>query len=122
MSSFCPMPRDWHEWHRAYDTPGSPLAMRLEIVHRNIRTALDAMPPAESHLSLSDDEKALLVRWVSEGADYRPHWSSAPVSRESPPATKDASNPIDAFVRARLEAEGLDAAPVLACSENVETP
>ena len=33
------------------------------------------MPPPESHLSLSEAEKALLKRWVAEGADYQPHWS-----------------------------------------------
>src|SRR5258706_16020494 len=39
----------------------------------------DHMPPPESHLSLSDTEKALLKRWVIEGADYRPHWSLVPI-------------------------------------------
>ena len=38
----------------------------------------DTMPPPESNLSLTEDEKALLKRWVAEGADYRPHWSFAP--------------------------------------------
>ena len=74
----------------------------------------DAMPPAESHLSLSDDEKALLRRWIAEGAEYRPHWSLAPVAAGVPPALRDGSkpaNPIDAFVRARLDEEGLEPAP-----------
>ncbi len=39
----------------------------------------DMMPPADSHLTLSDAEKALLRRWVAEGADYKPHWSLIPV-------------------------------------------
>lgn len=39
------MVRDWHEWHRAYDMPGSPLARRLDIVQQCIRDALDATPP-----------------------------------------------------------------------------
>src|SRR5687768_3504499 len=69
------------------------------------------MPPAESNLSLTDAEKALLTRWVAEGADYRPHWSFSPVSRATSPAAKGSSNPIDAFVRARLEPEGLAPAP-----------
>lgn len=37
--------RDWHEWHRAYDEPGSPLTIRLALVQRRIRDALDAAPP-----------------------------------------------------------------------------
>ena len=36
----------------------------------------DMMPPADSHSSLSDAEKALLTRWVEEGADYQPHWAA----------------------------------------------
>ena len=71
------------------------------------------MPPAESHLSLSEDEKALLTRWVAEGADYKPHWSFAPVSTVTPPSAPGSAplNPVDAFVRARLAPEGLAPAP-----------
>jgi hypothetical protein len=74
----------------------------------------DMMPPPDSNLSLTDDEKALLKRWVTEGAEYRPHWSLAPVSGGAPPVLRDGSaiaNPIDAFVRARLEQENLSPAP-----------
>jgi hypothetical protein len=38
------MQRDWHEWHAAYDNPGSGLARRLSWVQDRIRTALDAAP------------------------------------------------------------------------------
>jgi hypothetical protein len=37
--------RDWHEWHRPYDDPGSPLARRLLIVQRHVREALDRQAP-----------------------------------------------------------------------------
>jgi hypothetical protein len=103
--AFKALPAGW-----AIVKPGDPA--KSELIRRITTDDIeDAMPPAESHLSLADDEKALLVRWVSEGADYRPHWSFAPVSRVGPPVMKNASNPIDAFVRARLDAEGLAAAP-----------
>jgi hypothetical protein len=36
--------RDWHEWHAAYDHPGSGLARRLSWVQERIRAALDAAP------------------------------------------------------------------------------
>ncbi|HEY8155150.1 MAG TPA: class I SAM-dependent methyltransferase family protein [Myxococcota bacterium] len=36
--------RDWHAWHAPYDDAGSPLAIRLAIVQRRIREALDAAP------------------------------------------------------------------------------
>ena len=72
------------------------------------------MPPADSNLSLTDDEKALLQRWVAEGAEYRPHWSLAPVVSRPPPVLRGGStpdNPIDTFVRARLADDGLSPAP-----------
>jgi len=37
--------RDWHEWHREYEEPGSPLTIRLALVQRRIRDVLDAAPP-----------------------------------------------------------------------------
>jgi hypothetical protein len=44
------MSRDWHEWHRAYDQPASPLAQRLTLVQQCIRAALDATPPGPTQL------------------------------------------------------------------------
>jgi hypothetical protein len=45
MQGFWPMAHDWHEWHRAYDQPESPLARRLVIVQDCIAAAIDATPP-----------------------------------------------------------------------------
>ena len=39
------MARDWHEWHRAYDRPDSPLSLRLATVQRRITDVLDSAPP-----------------------------------------------------------------------------
>ncbi len=93
--------------------PGDP--GKSEVIRRITTDDIeDMMPPPESNLSLTDAEKALLTRWIAEGADYRPHWSLAPVSAAAPPALRDGSgpaNPIDAFVRARLDQEGLLPAP-----------
>ena len=103
--AFKELPAGW-----AIVKPGDPA--KSELIRRITTDDIeDAMPPAESHLSLSDDEKALLTRWVAEGAEYRPHWSFAPVSRAAPPAAKGLPNPIDGFVHNRLEVEGLTAAP-----------
>jgi Protein of unknown function (DUF1553)/Protein of unknown function (DUF1549)/Planctomycete cytochrome C/Concanavalin A-like lectin/glucanases superfamily len=82
--------------------PGDP--SRSELIRRiNSDFEDDVMPPPESHLSLSEAEKALLKRWIVEGADYQPHWSLIPVHAVEVPASGiAATNPIDAFVRARL--------------------
>ncbi len=44
MTSVASDSRDWHAWHEPYDVDGSPLRIRLGIVQRRIRDALDAAP------------------------------------------------------------------------------
>ncbi|HEX2484510.1 MAG TPA: alpha/beta hydrolase, partial [Myxococcota bacterium] len=39
------LPRDWSDWHRAYDRPGSFLALRLAVVQMRIREWLASAPP-----------------------------------------------------------------------------
>jgi hypothetical protein len=74
----------------------------------------EMMPPPESHLILTPEEKSLLKRWVAEGADYKPHWSLSPVAAVVPVPAGPASrrvHPVDAFVRTRVAQEGLEPAP-----------
>ena len=90
--------------------PGRP--DRSELIRRVFLDADDEdhMPPAESHLTLTGAEKALLRRWVEEGADYRPHWSFQSIrSAPAPPLPANAANPspIDAFIARRLADAGL---------------
>ena len=92
--------------------PGNP--ERSELIRRIFAEDDDLMPPSESRLSLSDAEKALLLRWVEEGAEYRPHWAFQPVrSQALPRPSPDAAgvNPIDTFIAARLAQAGLHPAP-----------
>ncbi len=71
---------------------------------------------------LNDAQIALLSRWIDQGAKWpgaeqpdasaalATHWSYVKPKRPAPPAVKDPKwilNPIDAFVLARLEKEGL---------------
>lgn len=69
----------------------------------------DVMPPPESHLKLSAADKAVLRRWIEQGAPYEPHWAF--VAPRLPPLPGDARHPVDAFVRARLRQEGLKPSP-----------
>jgi len=72
------------------------------------------MPPPAMKKPLSAEQKAILTRWVREGAAYQPHWSYiAPVRPALPAVSNEAwvRNPIDRFILARLEAEGLAPAP-----------
>ncbi|MGH9363563.1 MAG: DUF1549 domain-containing protein, partial [Thermoanaerobaculia bacterium] len=72
------------------------------------------MPPPSSRKRLGEAQKDLLRRWIAGGAEYQPHWSFIRPARPEPPAVKDptwARNPIDRFILARLEAEGLSPSP-----------
>lgn len=68
------------------------------------------MPTPSSHLKLSAQEKAVLIKWIEEGAKYKPHWAFvAPEKPEVPSVSnkKAIINPIDNFIIDRLEKEGL---------------
>ena len=72
------------------------------------------MPPPETHKTLGPREIALLERWIKEGAPYEPHWAFIKPARPALPDVRQAatvSNPIDRFVLARLEDEGLTPNP-----------
>ncbi len=75
----------------------------------------DRMPPPDSGTkALSADEIELLRSWIDAGAVYQKHWSFEPIRRPNLPAVAQESwvrNPIDSFVLARLEAEGIAPAP-----------
>ena len=75
----------------------------------------DVMPPEDFHTVLSPREKALIEKWINQGAEYQTHWSFIPPAKPSPPDVKHASavrNPIDTFVISKLETAGLSPAPM----------
>jgi hypothetical protein len=92
--------------------PGNPAAS--EVWQRIIsQDPDDVMPPPSSPKQLTSTERVTLKRWIEQGAEYQEHWSFLPIKREPPPMVKKAEglrNPIDAFIRARLEQEGLSPA------------
>src|SRR5690606_420495 len=66
--------------------------------------------PADSGYALTAQQIQLLRRWIDEGAKWSTHWAYTPPERPEPPAVRRsgwARNPIDRFVLARLEREGL---------------
>jgi hypothetical protein len=72
------------------------------------------MPPPKSNRRLSADQKKLLERWITEGAVYASHWAYVAPRRPAEPTVRRAEwvrNPIDRFVLAKLEAEGLAPSP-----------
>ncbi len=70
------------------------------------------MPPPDSGHSLSLVEIDLLRRWIAAGARYESHWAFLPPVKVAPPeVAADVTHPIDRFVLARLQREGLQPAP-----------
>jgi hypothetical protein len=70
----------------------------------------DQMPPADFHTQLSSRDKALIKKWIDQGARYETHWAFIPPVRPAPPAVNHAAavkNPIDNFIIAKLEQNGL---------------
>lgn len=87
------------------DPAGSQLIERIASDDEYMR-----MPPPETNKHLTGEEIEILRRWVAEGAVYQRHWAYEPPLRHDLPAVVDASwsdQPIDRFLQARLEAEGL---------------
>lgn len=68
------------------------------------------MPPATSNLSLTEYEKQLLTKWVSQGAIWKDHWAFVPPVKRTLPTisdTKLAANEIDYFIIKKLEQHNL---------------
>lgn len=105
--------------------PGDPAASNLI---RRVSSSQDGfrMPPGGD--SLSAAEQAALREWIAAGAEWPDrtaapaarsapsgaHWAFQPVTRPELPAVRQADwvrNPIDRFVLAKLDAEGLPPSP-----------
>jgi len=86
--------------------PGDP--DRSAIIQRVFATDRKIMPPAAIHKELTAAQKATIRQWVQEGAKYEGHWAYQPVQHYPVPAGQ---NPIDYFIRARLDKEELKPSP-----------
>jgi hypothetical protein len=87
-----------------------------ELIRRILTTDQDDhMPPAEAEKPrLTPDEAALFRRWIDEGAAWANHWAYVAPTQPTIPDVSDATwprNPVDNFVLARLEEEGLAPSP-----------
>ncbi|HEY3965128.1 MAG TPA: DUF1553 domain-containing protein [Planctomycetaceae bacterium] len=91
------------------DATASEIIRRIESTDPE-----EQMPPPATKKSLTKAQAELLKKWVSDGAEYQPHWSFISPVRSPPPAVKNPEwikNPIDNFILAQLEARGLAPAP-----------
>jgi hypothetical protein len=91
--------------------PGNPgtseLIARLTSTDAETRMPYHAPP-------LPPQQIALLRRWIKEGANWEDHWSFVAPKPQPLPAVKQAGwvrQPLDRFILARLEKEGLNPSP-----------
>ncbi len=93
--------------------PGDP--ENSELLRRVLSTDKeDRMPPAKEHKKLKPAQLDLLRRWIKSGAPWEAHWAFRPVKAPVLAATVNTTwgrGPIDGFVLARLEKEGLAPSP-----------
>jgi hypothetical protein len=82
-----------------------------QVFHRIISQDPEVvMPSIESNLELTAYEKAILVQWIKDGAEYKPHWSFIKPQQNPLPEIQNkewAKNPIDQFIAKKLELNNL---------------
>lgn len=90
--------------------PGHPERSELikRIESKDPHYLMPQSPEGEAK-PMKSEEIATLKEWIKEGAIYRPHWAfEAPVRPVVPASAEQwGTNPIDAFVLARMKKDGL---------------
>jgi mono/diheme cytochrome c family protein len=94
--------------------PGRPenSALIQRITNPDEQKRMPHISSGKDRLSAAQIET--LRRWIEQGAEWQPHWSYIRPTRPAVPAVKRADwpkNPVDAFVLARIEKEGLAPSP-----------
>lgn len=88
---------------------------KSEVANRILSSEADyMMPTPASHLTLTATEKATILKWIEQGATYKPHWAFVAPEKVDLPKVNDTKwikNDIDRFVLSRLEREGLRPSP-----------
>ena len=88
--------------------PGHP--ERSELIARLVSRDPEARMPYHAS-PLPPQQIALLKQWISDGAQWEDHWAFVPPKPQPLPAVKQETwprSPIDRFILARLETDGLE--------------
>jgi len=101
---------------RETGTPIVPGDVDASAVYQRITHSdpVRRMPPEYSNKKLEPEQIGLIRNWIEQGADWNEHWSFRTPTRPQTPAVKNeawARNPVDRFILARLDQEGLEPAP-----------
>ena len=92
------------------DLKKSDFSVRIHSTEKD-----EQMPPPKSGKKLTPAQIATLDKWIEQGAPYAVHWAFVKPVQAPPPAIENQKsrieNPIDSFIRARLEKEQLTPSP-----------
>ncbi|MBI3822810.1 MAG: DUF1553 domain-containing protein [Planctomycetes bacterium] len=100
---------DAEEGARSVIAPSKPAESEL-IKRITSNDPEKRMPPASAAISLSAAQIDILKRWITQGAKWEKHWAFLAPERPALPSVKNKAwprNPIDHFVLAKLERNGL---------------
>jgi hypothetical protein len=92
--------------------PGNPAAS--SVMERVTAQNALKMPPESTGKKLTTAQIATLRAWIQQGARWAKHWAFVPPKRPALPSVSNPRwpvNPIDTFILARLEQEGLRPSP-----------
>ena len=89
-----------------------PGKLKESEIHWRIRSddASEVMPPPNAKLPLTKAEKDLIDQWITEGGEYRKHWSFEPLAKHSKVPKSEHPEPhnaIDHFIAEGLSSSGL---------------
>ena len=98
--------------------PGSPeSSLLIKAIRRH--PDVSAMPP-EKEKTLRPEQVAAFENWIRAGAHWPTttkkfesikHWAFEPLRITEPPRSHESENPIDAFIRSKQRASGVEHAP-----------
>lgn len=83
---------------------------KSEIMHRIYSTDPDyIMPPPESEMSLTENEKLIIKKWIKQGAEWKDHWAFIPpkIDNPIPKELEWGHNGIDYFIYKKIQEVGL---------------
>ena len=93
--------------------PGDLKASEM-VARMRTHDADDIMPPHKLNRPLTDQERAILERWIEQGAEYQPHWAFVAPKKHTPPPVKNEAwckDAIDRFTLAKMEEQGVSPNP-----------
>jgi hypothetical protein len=94
--------------------PGDLKASEM-VARMRTHDAEDIMPPHKLNRPLTDEERAVLERWIEQGAVYQPHWAFVAPKKYTLPAVKNEAwckDDIDRFTLANMEEQGIPPNPL----------